>query len=161
MPLESEIAPTVPRIFVLTRDEKHGRELAGALSRRFDLSVFDDTQAARDAMNEMAPEVVLAEADMMQGGRLDWLLPSSGSSAGVIFIAKQGEEMGGLLKLFGKTGRFLRWPISARALLQTISELLSQTAEKAWEALPEVQKKSLKMTVEEYQVIATQIENGE
>jgi putative nucleotidyltransferase with HDIG domain len=165
LPLEPEIASSLPPIFVLSRDEKHSRELADALTRRFDLSIFADSRAARKAMAASPPEMVLAEADMMQMGGLDWLLPSSGGSAAkspaVIFIGKKGEEMGDLLKQFGRTSRFLRWPISSRALIQTISELLSQAAENSWEALPEVTKKPLKMTVKEYQIIATQIEKGE
>ncbi len=164
-PLEPELAPSLPRVLVLTRDDRRGKELSSALTNRFDLSIFADLGAARDAIGTVQPEVVLAEADLMRTGKADCLQPAGGDSAspapGLIFIAKQDESLNDLLTQFGKDCRYLRWPITSRALIQTISELLSETAEKAWEHLPEIVKKPLTMTVQEYQSIATQIENGE
>lgn len=165
MSKESKTTPSLSRVFALTRDKKHGKELTGALAQHFDLSVFDDTQEAREAMATIKPDVVLAEADMLRTSHLDWLVRPSGSPAAkspaLIFISKKDEDLSDLLSVFGKTSRFLRWPISSRALIETISDQISQMAESTWDDLPEIERKPLKMTIEGYQVIAAHIEKGE
>ena len=162
---EPELSSSLPSVFSLTRDPKHGKELTDALARRFDLSVFDDTREARRAMAAIKPDVILAEADMVRTSRLDWLMKPSGSlaakSPALIFISKKGEDLSDLLSVFGKTSRFLRWPISSRALIETISDQISQMVESTWDDLPEIERKPLKMTIEGYQVNAAHIENGE
>ncbi len=158
--MSADPAIKLPKVAVIFQEERRRRELEHALNRRFDLSIFDDVGAAGDGMAAAAPDVALVDLQMAKRGGID-RLGLDGTTVSIIFIGVKGEGAGDLLERFGKTSRFLSWPMSSKALIETISDLISQSAEKAWEALPEVQQKPLKLTVEEYQSISTAIENGE
>jgi putative nucleotidyltransferase with HDIG domain len=160
-----ENAAFLPTVYVVTNNPKRSEELGGVLSLFFDLSVFDATSNAGKALIEKVPDVVLVEVELTRKGGLNPLLTSADGAEGdhppFIFIGHKGEGFDALVTEFGETSRYLRWPITARKLIDTIGELISKGAEKSWDVLPEIQKKPLKLTVEEYKSIATAIENGE
>ena len=163
--VETADASFLPRVYVVTRNPKRSEELGGVLSRFFDLSMFDSTSRAGMALLETPPDVVLVEVELTRKGGLNPLLTSADGPDDehppFIFIGQQGEGFDALVTEFGETSRYLRWPITARELIDTIGELISQDAEKSWDALPEIQKRPLKLTVEEYKSIAAAIEKGE
>ncbi len=163
--MATEDAALLPTIYVVTNTQKRREELGGVLSRFFDLSMFDTTSKAGKSLMEKAPDVVLVEIELTRKGGLNPLLTSAGRAEGnhppFIFIGQKGESFDALVTEFGETSRYLRWPITARKLIDTIGELISKGVEKSWDELPEIQKKPLKLTVEEYKNIATAIERNE
>jgi putative nucleotidyltransferase with HDIG domain len=156
---------TPPKVCVVTKNEEHGKLYMGALRRQFDISLFADASQAGDEIAQARPDVILVETEITQGGRIGWLSPDwarfKGKTPSFVFIAKKGEGFGDLMPRFGKGGRYLTWPVSAKSVTDAILDLISGEAEKAWDDLPEKHKKPLKMTVAEYQSISDHIAKGE
>ncbi|MBL6934866.1 MAG: HD domain-containing protein [Alphaproteobacteria bacterium] len=156
---------TLPRVFVVTQDINHARELEAALKRRFEISVFDSTGAAGDALAHAPPDAVVVDVDRGWKRGMNWLVNNPNEKTfkrlPFVFVGKEGEHFKDLKKLFGEESPCLFWPVERRALAGAISEHINRAAEKAWEELPEIQAKPLKLTVEEYQGISDAIEHGE
>jgi len=84
-----------------------------------------------------------------------------GRKAGFLLTRSRQEPFRVSLEEVGCPGRYLTWPFATKLLMDAIAELINEKAERGWEELPETQKKTLKMTVEEYQGIAEAISSGE
>lgn len=163
--MSTDDAAYLPTIYVVTNTPKRREELGGVLSHFFDLSMFDTTSKAGESLTEKTPDVILVEIELTLKGGLNPLLTSAGGAEGdhppFIFIGQKGESFDALVTEFGETSRYLRWPITARKLIDIIGELISIGAEESWDELPDIQKKPLKLTIKEYKNIATAIERGE
>ena len=154
---------TVPSVFVVANDSRHRGELEALLAKHFKLTAFKDVHAAIGALEHACPDVVVAENAMPMGG-LRLLVTQAGGlerPPGFLVTANRGEGLGVSFADGKLEGRYLTWPFSGRILIGQISELINKAAERGWDALPEIQKKPLKMTVEEYQKVADKIARGE
>jgi len=154
----------VPSIFIVAHDDRHRGELNAALSPYFEVSVFDSSGAAVDALGNTDPDVIIAENDIPPAGGINQLVARASDEhhkAGFLLTRHKGEEFSISLDNTGRPGRYLTWPFAASLLMSSINELINEKAEMAWEDLPDTQRKTLKMTVEEYQGIADKIASGE
>lgn len=154
----------LPRVFGVTANTRYAREIEGALARHFDFSLFTTMRGVGKGMLEATPDVVVVDVEITRkqgvNGLSAYAAGHDGTSAAFVFIAKHAEDFGTLTSQFGRASRCLVWPVSTRVLIGTISDLVSRSAEQAWDALPEIQSKPLRLTVAEYKDIATAIENG-
>ena len=164
MDAESPPGIKLPTVFIVAHDDRHRGELNAALSPYFDLSVFTEMSAAMDALANQDPDVIIAENDVPPAGGIAQLVAQASDEhhkAGFLLTRHKGEDFSVSLDKTGRPGRYLTWPFTAKALMGSIEQLINEKAEKAWDELPETQRKTLKMTVEEYQGIADKIASGE
>lgn len=154
---------TVPSVFVVAHDAKHRGELESLLARHFRVQAYEDVHAVISALETNAPDVIVVENDMPPMGGLRMLVAQAGGLAhkpGFVVTASKGEGLGVSFADSAVNGRYLTWPFAGRVLIDQISELINVAAESAWEQLPEVQAKPLRMTVAEYQKVADAIAAG-
>ncbi len=151
----------VPDIYLIAADAQREGEIVKALGRRYEFTTFTDTGALLDQVIKKQPDVIMCEesAPPKGGARFLERMRVDPAVRDVPFILTgKGGDIPDLNK---DIDRYLHWPFKKSTIIDCISELINGAAEKGWEKLPDVQKKTLKFTVEEYQSVATAIENGE
>jgi len=155
---------TVPELFIVAHDARHGNELVAALSRYFKVTAFSDVRAAIDALEHADPDVIIAENDIPPNGGIGMLLAQASGEhhkAGVLLTLNRDEEIRASLDDISQPSRCLTWPIETKLLMDTIAGLINEKAERAWDDLPDTQRIPLKLTVAEYQDISDKIAAGE
>lgn len=155
---------TVPELFIVAHDAQVGNELVATLSPYFKVKAFKDVRAAIDALEHTDPDVIIAENDIPPKSGINMLLAEASDErhkAGFLLMRKGDKEFSVSLDETRQPGRYLTWPFQTKQLMDTITELINEKAEKAWDDLPEIQQKPLKLTIKEYQGIADKIAAGE
>jgi DNA-binding NtrC family response regulator len=155
----------LPRVFIISRETAHRKKLKSLLGRRFESKTFDDTYAAGEAILKNPPDVTIVDIERVWQNEINWLSMNPAGinfkSLPLILVGAKGEEFKDMKALFGNSSQYLTWPLTAEVLIETASTLINEAVEASWEKLPQGLSRPLKMTVEEYQNIATAIENGE
>lgn len=154
----------LPTIFIVAHDPRHRGELVAALSPYFSLSVFVDASSAVDALAGRDPDVIIAENNIPPHDGIRELVARASDEdhhAGFLLTRHRNEDFSVSLDATGRPGRYLTWPFTAKHLMGSIDELINEKAERAWDELPQTQRQTLKLTVEEYQGIADKIASGE
>ncbi len=159
----NEAGITVPSVFIVAHDTRHRGELEALLAKHFKVRSFQDVHAVVGALEHARPAVIVVENSLPMGG-LRMLVSQAGAldrPPGFLVTANKGEGLGVSFADGKVDGRYLTWPFSGRVLIGQISELINSAAERGWDALPESQKRPLKLTVAEYQKVADNIARGE
>lgn len=155
----------LPRVFVVNPDPKHRGDVERALGRHYDISGFSDNGEALNAIRDTHPDIVVFDerAKPRSGDSLLDIKRRSPDMKDIPFIITGSSKQSApyASQLDHGIDDFLSAPYKRSALLGKISRLISGTAERNWEKLPEITAKPLKVTVEEYQGIARAIEKGE
>lgn len=151
-------------VFIVAHDARHRGELQAALSKFFEVSVFPESGSAMAALETADPDVIIAENSIPPRGSISQLVAQASDEhhkAGFLLTRLQDENFAVSLEKTGRPVRYLSWPFTATSLKTAIHDLINEKAEKAWDELPETQRKTLKLMVEEYQDIADKIAAGE
>ena len=158
---EVEACIKVPDVYLIASDKQREGEITAALGRRYVFTTFEGTNALMAACMQHRPDVVMVEetAPPIGGAKcLERMRRDPGMSDIPFILTGKG---GDVPRMNNDTERYLLWPFKKSTIIDCISDLINVAAELSWEKLPEQQKKTLKMTVEEYQSVATAIENGD
>jgi HD-GYP domain-containing protein (c-di-GMP phosphodiesterase class II) len=162
--MDEETTITLPSVFLIAHEPRHRGELESLLTKHFKVQTFGDVHAAIGALESQTPDVVVVENDMPPKGGLRMLVMQAGGLSrppGFLVTAGKGEGLNVSFADGPIQGRYLTWPFTGRVLIDQISQLINKAAERGWEDLPEIQRKPLQMTVEEYQKVADAIAAGE
>jgi HD-GYP domain-containing protein (c-di-GMP phosphodiesterase class II) len=151
----------VPEVYLIAADKQREGEIVKALGRRYEFTTFSETGSLLDRIMVKHPDVVICEESAPPNGgakfRERLRVDPDTHDVPLILTGKGGN----IPKLNMDMERYLLWPFKKSAIIDCISALINKAAEQEWEKLPETQKKTLKVTVEQYQSVATAIENGE
>jgi len=165
MVIESRDELTLPRVFIISRETAHRKRLKNLLGRGFESKTFEDTHAAGEAILKNPPDVTIVDIERVWQNEINWLSMNPAGinfkSLPLILVGASGEEFEDMKALFGDSSHYLTWPLDDELLRKIVSTLINEAVEASWEELPQSLSRPLKMTVEEYQSIATAIENGE
>ncbi len=155
---------TVPKVYVVSRDEAYRGEMQALIRKFYDVSLFDDASAAAATIAKSPPSVVISETDPPPKGGLklivDLVAKLQGPIVSFLVTRRKGKGFPIAEDNFPGPAKFLSYPFAPKLLFQTLAVLISDAASVGWERLPELQKQSLKLTVEEYQKVADDIAKG-
>jgi len=155
----------LPRVFLISGDPRHQHDLGNVLSPYFSITQFDDIKHAIDEFDRNPPKVVVVDQNTRRDQSTDMFLEHAnrleGKCPGLVVLAGKDDKFHIKENHLDTPSQFLNWPFAGKALLNAISDVIGRKAQSSWTELPDVQSRSLTMTVEEYQGISDAIANGE
>ncbi|MBT3559349.1 MAG: HD domain-containing protein [Rhodospirillales bacterium] len=157
----AESSIKVPLIYLIAADKEREGEMLRALGRRYEFLTFVDTGALLHQVMIKRPAVIICEDTAPPNGGNKFrerIRVDPDTHTVPIILTGNGSNVP---KMNNVIDRYLLWPFKKSQIIDCISDLINVAAEQQWEALPTLQKETLKLTVEEYQDVATAIENGD
>lgn len=149
------------RIFIVGHNTPHREEVRKLLGSLFSVSIFDENDAAFDAMLAEKPDLVFLDDKMAENGMgclFDKRSHSYLKDIPFIISGPPGCERLAVGK-GSKIDTFLIRPFTKNRILALISDTLSRSLEKRWAALPEETKTTLQSSLDEFQSLSKAIED--
>jgi HD-GYP domain-containing protein (c-di-GMP phosphodiesterase class II) len=163
--VSSENQSHLPKVLVVTYNPDHQTFFDTTLSPYFSISHYRDVdQAMEECVREPAQVIIIdqngrsdrnsdrfIEHSILLGEKCPGLIATAGPE--LVFDIRQSE--------IDAPSQFIRWPLTTKKLLDTVSNIVGRKAEFVWRELPDEIGQPLTLTVEEYQGISDAIANGD
>lgn len=161
MPDESHL----PKVLVVTQNTGHLAFFEATLSPYFHLSVFQEVEPAMEQCRNVSSQIIIIDLNQKDDDNRDHFIEVSRSlkTKGPGLIATGGPELIDDIRRSGLDipNQYVRWPIPAKTILDTISQIIGEKAEQSWRELPEQVGRPLTLTVDQYKDISKAIANGD
>lgn len=155
----------VPAVFVVSHDPEVLAGLEQVLKGHYEVTVFKDGTAALDAAAKAPPSVIVVDESIKPKGGAEFLASRRKTSETrdipCVLTGRTGRRLNEKFMVEDLDG-YANWPIrNPDEIREEIGRMVSRAVEDKWEKLPTVERKALKMTVEQYQGISDAIQSGE
>jgi len=152
-------------VFVVAKTMEHRKQVMASLISLYNIVEFDNTLSAFAALQRLQPGVLLVEEDIPSHGGYEFvqqlrLIPAMQHIPTILLLSSEAPEKISSVTECGANAWLVK-PYLRSELIKKISGLLNATVEQQWNALPPVQTRALKGTVEVFNNIADTIASGE
>lgn len=152
-------------LVLVDSNDEHRRQVAASLMSLYNIVEFDSSLGVARYISDMQPGVVLVSEDVSPRGGFELVrdLRDNWNLKTVPILMMLDSDGGGTLTSAydcGSSGWLVK-PYKRSELIKLISRQFNATIEKKWEALPPLQAKALKGTVELFNNLSDNIAKGE
>jgi putative nucleotidyltransferase with HDIG domain len=151
-------------VAIVDENGSHLSEVTEALLSFYNVKPYHDINSAHGDLVAHPPEIILV-GDLAQSPKMLNFIDSARQESRlaeipIIFINDNNSDKIAAAKAFGADAVLIK-PYRRSMLINAISSLINAKVEREWEALPPLQYKALKGTVEAFNNIADYISEGE
>jgi putative nucleotidyltransferase with HDIG domain len=151
-------------IFVVAGDETHRHEVKQALLSYYNVIEFDTSTAMFTGLKEVHPAlIIIAEKTPPRDGfecTRELRTKRDTNDIPILIILDSDSPVKAFAAAECRANKWLAKPYLRSLLIKTISGMLNFAVEREWEALPPIQARALKETVETFNSIADNIAAG-